>query len=65
MSEKLTRQGVRDLGGNSRQRQPRAIQKCPHIWEDEVVFDEQFFLDHWHPRRIRVQRCGLCHAERR
>ena len=35
---KLTKQGVRDLGGRREPRR-RAVSVCPHVWESEIDWD--------------------------
>jgi hypothetical protein len=56
--DKLTRQGVRDLGNNSRVRQPKFVVGCSHIWEDKIRFDC------WDETTKHYQECGLCHEVR-
>jgi hypothetical protein len=52
---KLTRQGVRDLGGG-RQRRPVVV-VCAHVWEDKVLP----VYDYWGEEPLRrVRRCGFC-----
>lgn len=53
---KLTKQGVRDLGG-TRPRRRRIAYVCPHVWELETDWDH-------YPEPIRYERCGFC-GERR
>lgn len=59
---KLTKQGIRDLGG---QRQPRSkpVYTCTHIWEREIDWD----CCSWdmEPRRAVFMRCGMCGEIRR
>ncbi len=58
---KLTKQGVRDLGGVVPRRK-RVVFTCPHIWEREVEWD---CMD-WHAVAPRpILRCGLCQEIRR
>lgn len=50
----LTRQGVRDLGGNSRVRQRPPQPGCRHLWEGWTDWDC------WEERPVRRKRCGFC-----
>jgi hypothetical protein len=59
VTEKRTRQGLRDLGNNSRVRRSQVVFVCPHIWEDHVG------LDHLTEEMTRYRRCGLCQEVRR
>jgi hypothetical protein len=56
---KLTKQGVRDLGGTRPPRR-RTVYTCPHIWETE---EDRCAWYGDEPRLI--QRCGLCQEIRR
>lgn len=55
MDEKLTKQGIRDLGGG-RQRQ-RVVFVCHHVWEVERLPVYDYFGEE--PVRT-VLRCGFC-----
>ena len=52
-TNKLTKQGVRDLGGNGRRRE-KFLFACPHIWERYVTWDCETDRD------VSGARCGLC-----
>lgn len=54
----LTRQGVRDLGGNSRIRRHQPVFKCPHIWTIERHWDC------WTDTLTHIERCELCQVYR-
>lgn len=58
---KLTRQGVRDLGGGRAPRQ-RVVAQCQHVWEREIDWDCSS-LD-MEPRLAEYLRCGLCQETR-
>lgn len=51
---KLTKQGVRDLGGNSRVRQPQPDVGCSHLFEPYLEYDCR------NERMVRRMRCGFC-----
>jgi hypothetical protein len=56
---KLTRQGVRDLGNNTRRyRSKYAPSTCVHVWEDYVSYDRMNDLV------VHERRCGFCHEVR-
>lgn len=55
---KVTRQGVRDLGGNTRNRAP-IVFVCPHVW-DRYVVDYDCIGE-----PIVGKRCGMCREVRR
>lgn len=56
---KLTKQGVRDLGGNHPSRPPaRRLPRCWHIWESEREYDCLGGYFQW------VQRCAVCRESR-
>lgn len=60
---KLTKQGVRDLGGVVPRRNRIAF-TCPHVWERETEFD----CNSWSwpdPAIVTVWRCGFCQEVRR
>lgn len=57
MSERMTKQGVRDLGGVVPRRQ-RVVYACPHVWEVAVDWDQ-------YPEPVCYERCGLCKETRR
>ena len=57
-SVKLTRQGVRDLGGSA-PRRSKIVFVCAHLWEDEIEYDCLREV------RVIVQRCGFCKETRR
>jgi hypothetical protein len=56
---KLTKQGVRDLGGVVPRRW-RPVFVCPHVWDREVEWD----CYDGTTRRVFL-RCGLCQEVRR
>ena len=62
MPTKTTRQGVRDLGGNRRVRQPQVVVGCDHLWVREKGFDCTA-IDFDLPEEYWVDRCTLCHEE--
>lgn len=51
---RLTKQGVRDLGGNARVRQPQVLVGCRHLWEEFWDWD----CDRGVP--LRRKYCGFC-----
>ena len=58
MPNKVTRQGVRDLGGNATARARRSIGGCQHSWDSTRQYDgiiEDF---------VTVRKCSLCHEVR-
>jgi hypothetical protein len=55
----VTRQGVRDLGGNSRVRQDPIVEGSTHVWEPAVGYDCMASVS------FNYLRCGLCHASKR
>lgn len=59
---KLTKQGVRDLGGQ-RPPRPRVVFTCPHVWEREIDWDCAAY--DMEPRQVAVMRCGMCKDIRR
>jgi|KBSSwiStaDraftv2_1062776.scaffolds.fasta_scaffold00132_36 hypothetical protein len=61
MGVKLTKQGVRDLGG-ARPPRRRLVYTCPHIWEREV---EWSCWSGWDEQFRAIYRCGLCQEIRR
>lgn len=60
---KLTKQGVRDLGGVVPPRR-KIVYTCSHIWERETEYDCNSRA--WpEPAIVTTYRCGLCQEIRR
>lgn len=57
----LNSQGVRNLGGSQRIRQPKsALPPCPHPKTDTVIIGERYYDDDIYTSPVYARECALC-----